>query len=257
MPEPKPLSAFPSGSNRGEVRLPDVRTVFRSALHVAAVVLLAGSACVPPIAFHTGLPAWTPEAGKVEWRVGYQHLSAFGADSFDFLGLRPVTSDFSVGYLTPGMRVGLDRKPLVAELGLTSAIKAEGGFSALFGGEVGIGYGDPKISLMFRPGIYLVDVYADNESGTGVDVAPWGQATMLVGNGYRAKGLDYSVGGRASEYGAGPVAFLGVNLHPVDLRAELSYMLPVSYYASGRVLTIGLTAAAPTRPESNPEQANR
>ena len=234
--------------------MPRVRPVSRPALFVAAVALLAGSACVPPVAFHDGLPAWAPEAGKVEWRVGYQHLSAFGADSFDFLGLRPVTSVFSVGYLTPGMRAGLDRRPLVAELGLTSAIKADGGFSALFGCEVGLGYNDSRISLMFRPSLYLVDVYSDNKSGTGVHVAPWGQVSMLVGNGYRARGLNCSVGGRASEYGAGPVAFLGVNLHPVDFRAELSYMLPVSYYASGRVLTIGLTAAAPTKSEPNPEQ---
>jgi len=226
-----------------------VRPVVRPALFVAAVVLLAGSACVPPIAFHDGIPAWAPDAGKVEWRVGYQYLSAFGADSFDFLGLRPATPDFSVGYLTPGMRVGLDRRPLTAELGLTSAIKTEGGFSALFGGEVGLGYNDPKINVMFRPSLYLVDVYNDNESGTGVDVAPWGQVSMLVGNGYRARGLNLAVGGRASEYGAGPVAFVGVSLRPVDIRAELSYMLPVSYYASGRVLTIGLTAAAPTKSE--------
>lgn len=103
MPEPKPLSAFTFGSNRRKVRMPDVRSVARPAVYVAAIVLLAGSACVPPVAFHDGLPAWTPKAGKVEWRVGYQHLSGFGADSFDFLGLRPANPDFSVGYLTPGM----------------------------------------------------------------------------------------------------------------------------------------------------------
>jgi hypothetical protein len=257
MPEPKPPSAFAFGSNLREVRVPNARPVARPTLFVAAVVLLAGSTCVPPVAFHDGLPAWAPEAGKVEWRVGCQHLSAFGADSFDFLGLRPATPDLSVGYLTPGMRVGLDSKPLTAELGLTSAIKAQGGFSALLGGEVGLGYNDPKISVVFRPSLYLVDVYSDNESGTGVDVAPWGQASMLVGNGYRARGLNFAVGGRASEYGAGPVAFVGVNLRPVDFRAELSYMLPVSFYASGRVLTVGLAVAAPTKLEPGPEPTYR
>jgi hypothetical protein len=40
---------------------------------------------MPPIAFHDGLPAWAAAPGEVEWRVGYQRLSAFGADSFDFL----------------------------------------------------------------------------------------------------------------------------------------------------------------------------
>ena len=225
----------------------DVRSLVRLALCLSAMALLAGSACVPPIAFHDGLPAWAPEPGKVEWRIGYQHLSAFGADSFDFLGMRLAAPGFNVGYLTPGIRVGLDREPLVAELGLASAISAEGGFSALLGGEVGLGYNDPRISVMFRPSLYLVDVYSDRESGTGVEVAPWGQVSMLVGNGYRARGLNFSVGARASEFGAGPVALVGINLRPVDFRAELSFMLPVSYYASGRVLTIGLTVAAPSK----------
>lgn len=136
-------------------------------------------------------------------------------------------------------------------------MKTKGGFTALLGGEFGLGYSDPKISVMFRPSLYLVDVYSDNESGTGVDVAPWGQVSMLVGNGYRARGLNFAVGGRASEYAAGPVAFVGINLRPVDFRAELSYMLPVSDYASGRVLTIGLTAAAPTKSEPSPSRATR
>ena len=235
--------------------MPAIHPCVRTALFLAAVVLLTGSACVPPIAFHDGLPAWAPEAGKVEWRVGYQRLSAFGADSFDFLGSRFAVPDINVGYLTPGVRVGLDRKPLVAELGLTSAITAEGGFSALLGGEVGLGYNDPKISLMFRPSLYLVDIYNDHVSGIGVEVAPRGQVSMLVGNGYRARGLNFAVGGRASEFGAGPLAVVGGNLRPVEFRAELSFMLPVTDYASGRVLTVGLTAAAPTRPEPRSEQA--
>jgi len=229
------------------------RPLVRPALFLAAMVLLAGSACVPPIAFHDGLPAWAPAPGGVEWRVGYQHLSAFGADSFNFLGQPFAIPDFSVGYLTPGVRVGLNREPLAAELGLTSVIKAAGGFSALFGGEVGLGYNDPSISVMFRPSLYLLNFYSDDESGTGAVVAPWTQASLLVGNGYRARGLNYALGGRVSNYGAGPLAIIGYNLRPVEFRAELSYMLPVSYYATGRVLTIGLTAAAPTKPEPKPE----
>jgi hypothetical protein len=226
----------------------DVRSLVRLALYLSAMAMLAGSACVPPIALHDGLPAWAPEPGKIEWRVGYQHLSAFGADSFDFLGMRLAAPNYNAGYLTPGLRLGLDREPLVAELGLASAIRAAGSFSALFGGVVGLGYNDPKVSVMFRPSLYLVDVYSDKESGTGIQVAPWGQVSMLVGNGYRARGLNFSVGGRASEFGAGPIALVGFNLRPVDVRGEFSFMLPVSYYASGRVLTIGLTVAAPSKP---------
>jgi len=226
----------------------------RPALLAVALVLLAGSACVPSTAFHDGLPAWSPGPRGVEWRVGYHHLSAFGADSFNFLGEQFALPNFSVSYLTPGVRFGLRREPLAAEVGLVTAIKAAGGFSALLGGEFGLGYGDANVSVMFRPGIYLVDVYSDDVSGIGVDLAPWTQASMLVGNGYRERGLNFAAGGRASDYGAGPIGFLGVNLRPVELRAEVSYMLPISYYAHGRVLTIGITAAAPTKPEPSHEQ---
>jgi hypothetical protein len=69
--------------------------------------------------------------------------------------------------------------------------------------------------------------------------------------------VNFAVGGRASPFGAGPVAVVGVNLRPVEFRAEFSYMLPVTDYASGRALTIGLTAAAPTKPEPKPESGLR
>jgi hypothetical protein len=226
----------------------------RTALLAAAAMLLAGGGCVPSIAFHDGLPAWPAQRRGTEWRVGYHHLSAFGADSFNFLGEQSALPNFSAGYLTPGVRFGLNREPLAAEAGLVTAIKATGGLSVLLGGEVGLGYGDAGVSVMFRPSVYLVDVYSDSESGTGVDVAPWTQASLLVGNGYRERGLNFAAGGRASDYGAGPVGFLGANLRPVELRAEVSYMLPISDYAHGRVLTIGITAAAPTKPEPSHEQ---
>jgi hypothetical protein len=241
------------GVNHRPSNMPEPGPLVRPALFLAVMFLLAGSTCVPPIAFHDGLPAWAPEPGGVEWRLGYQHLSAFGADSFNFLGQPFATPDFSLSYLTPGVRVGLNRAPLAAELGLTSAIRATGGFSALFGAEVGLGYNDPTISVMFRPSLYLLDVYGDAESGAGVDVAPWTQASFLVGNGYHSRGLNFAFGGRASDYGAGPLALIGLNLHPVEFRAELSYMLPVSGYATGRVLTIGLTAAAPTKSDVGSE----
>jgi len=250
MPEPGPVFTAASGRKHKEVDVSNSRP----AVLLAAMPLLAGSACVPPIAFHDGLPAWAPEPGGVEWRVGYQHVSAFGADSFNLLGLPFAIPDFSVGYLTPGVRVGLNREPLAFEVGLASVVRTTGGFSALFGGEVGLGYRDPTVNVMFRPSLYLLDVYSDGENGTGVDVARWAQASVLVGNGYRARGLNFAVGGRASDYGAGPLALIGVNLHPVEFRAEVSYMLPVSYYATGRVLTIGLTAAAPTGPEPKPDR---
>ncbi len=212
-----------------------------------AAALLVAAGCVPPYAFHDGLPAWSLHPGGAEWRVGYEHLSVFGADSFDFLGVRNTTRELSVGYLTPGVRFGLRRKHLTAELGVSTAVKTQGGFSALFGGEAGLGYAGPSISVMFRPSLYLVDIYSDRVSGTGIDIAPWGQATFLVGNGYHARGLNFSLGGRAGEYCAGPVAFIGYDLTLIDLRAELSYMVPTSDYAFGGALSIGLTLAAPSQ----------
>ena len=180
-----------------------IRLVARLVLFLAGIALMAGSACVPPVAFHDGLPAWAPEAGGVEWRVGYQRLSAFGADSFYFLGQRFATPDFGVSYLTPGVRVGLNRAPMATEVGLTSAITAgDGGFSALVGAAFGLGYSDPKLSVMFRPSVYLLDFYSDTEDGTGVDMGYWTQVSMLVGTGYRATdGLLNSLTGCQKERG--------------------------------------------------------
>jgi hypothetical protein len=234
----------------------DARPLIHAAMLRAAFVLLTGSACMPPIAFHDGLPAWSPEARGVEWRVGYHRLSAFGADSFNFLGQPFAVPDFSVSYLTPGVRVGLNhRPPLVTEVGLASVITVGGnGFSALFGAEFGLGYTDPRLSVMFRPSAYLLDVYSDSVSGTGVDMGYWSQVSMLVGTGYRARGVSLAASGRASPFGAGPLAVVDVNLRPVEFRAEISYMLPVTDYATGGVLTVGLTAGAPTKPQHDPEQ---
>ena len=57
-----------------------MRECARSCLLAAAAAALVFTACIPPIAWHDGLPAWSPEQKGVEWRVGYQHLSAFDAD---------------------------------------------------------------------------------------------------------------------------------------------------------------------------------
>ena len=230
--------------------MPAIRMTARPALFFAAFALVTGSACMPPVAFHDGLPAWAPEAGGVEWRIGYQRLSAFGADSFDFIGQPFTTPDFGVSYLTPGVRMGLKRAPKAADVGLVSVITAGGGnFSALIGAEFGLGHSDPKVSVIFRPSVYLLDIYHDAGHGVDVQTGFWSQASLLIGTGYRTRGVNFAIGGRANPFGAGPVAVVGVNLRPVELRTELSFMLPIEDYACGRVLTVGLTAAAPTRPE--------
>ncbi len=228
----------------------------RPVLLAAAAVLLAGSACFPPIAWHDGLPAWSPDVKKVEWRVGYHQLSAFAADSFALFGDTFARPDFSVGYLTPGVRWGLGRGPVMADIGFASVVATGGtGVSLLAGPAFGIGYGDRSASVMFRPSIYLLSAAVGADGG--VQLTPWYQATLLVGNGYRARGVNFALGGRASPFAAGPAAFVGVNLYPVDFRAELSYMLPVSVFVTGNALTIGITAAAPTRAEPGSEQNHR
>jgi len=52
----------------------DIRTVVHFVLLMAAAVLLAGSACLPPVAWHDGLPAWSPPAGKPEASIGYHRM---------------------------------------------------------------------------------------------------------------------------------------------------------------------------------------
>jgi hypothetical protein len=160
------------------------------------VILLAGTAllvtcvCVPPIEWHDGLPAWAPELGRTEARVGYQRLAVIGGDTISFLGGSFLYPSYSVGYLTPGVRVGLGKAPLAAEVGLTSVVLAgDGYFSTLAGPEFGLGYSSPDVSLMFRPSFYFLDVYSDRESGTTVQTSSWSQLSMLVGTGYRAKDL--------------------------------------------------------------------
>ncbi len=226
-------------------------SAMRTSLVAAAMVLLGlGVSCIPPVAFHDGLPAWAPPESDVEWRVGWQRLAVSGADSFNVLGRHYSRPDFSVNYLTPGMRIGLRRPPRVMDVGLASAMMADrDGFSALFGATFGFGYAARNLSVMFRPSVYLVDFYSDKLDGTGVDFGYWSQASFLVGTGYRSPGWSIAAGGRASPFSAGPLAVVGVNLKPAEFRAEFSYLFPVTDYASGRVLTVGLTAAAPTRPE--------
>ncbi len=230
------------------------RQLARSISLVAASAALVCTACLPPIAFHDGLPAWSPEQGQVEWRVGYQELSAFGADSFGFFGVNAPNPNIRFGYLTPGVRWGLSRTPLAADVGLTSVMAATSGdFSLLVGPTMGIGHCDSVISVMFRPSAYVLSL--DAGSGGGLSLGEWIQAEVLVGNGYRRGGVNFCAGGRISPYAVGPVGLVGLGLDPIDIRAELSYMLPASSFSTGQALTIGVTVAAPTGREAGHGQA--
>jgi hypothetical protein len=219
-------------------------------LLTAACAMLVLAACVPPIAWHDGLPAWSPERKDVEWRVGYQRLSAFDADTFELFGEEFARPDFSFTYLTPGVRWGLGVPPLAADIGFASVLSVGDGLGILVGPAGGVGRCDPDFSLMFRPSLYMFGLDIGGEGG--LQWWPWYQLELLVGNGYRTRGVSFSAGGRASPIAAGPVGLVGVSVHPVDIRAEVSYMWPVTLGATGKALTIGLTAAAPTRLSPEP-----
>jgi hypothetical protein len=227
------------------------RLLVRPALFLAALVLLTGSACVPPIAWHDGLPAWSPEPKDVEWRIGYQRLSAFGADTFELLDEQFATPDFNVSYLTPGVRWGIGRGPLAADAGIASVLIVGSGLGMLVGPAFGIGSCDTNFSVMFRPSLYMFSL---SFGGEGLQLIPWYQMELLMGNGHRAKGVSFAAGGRASPFAVGPVGIADVILHPIDLRAEVSYMFPAASVATGTALTIGLSVAAPTRREPASKQ---
>ena len=226
----------------------DIRQSVRASLPAAACAVLVFAACVPPIAWHDGLPAWSPEPKDIEWRVGYQRLSAFDADTFELFGEEFARPDFNISYLTPGVRWGLSQKPLAADVGLASVLIVGDGLGIQVGPAFGIGRCDTNFSVMFRPSLYMLNLKIGGEGG--LQLTHWYQLELLLGNGYRARGLSFAAGGRASPIAVGPVGIADVNLHPIDLRAEVSYMWPAASVATGTALTIGLTVAAPTRRES-------
>jgi hypothetical protein len=223
-----------------------IRRICRPVLFVAAWLLLATSGC-PPVAWHDGLPAWTPDPGRTEASIGYQRMFLPGW-SIDIGGDTLRSSASGISYLTPGVRVGLSRSP-AAEVGLTSVVFVGGGeATALVGPELGIGCQSPDFSLICRPSFYFLSIV-----GGSVSVVPWPQLSLLVGNGYEPDRVHAALGGRVSQLAVGPVCVVGKTVPPLDLRLEASYMLPANG-ALGQTLTLGLTVAAPARSElSEPE----
>jgi len=214
-----------------------VRETTRPLLLFACAALFAVSGCpMPPIAFHDGLPAWTPGPGKPEGSIGYHRM-------YWSEGERPLW------YLTPGFRFGLAQPPGAADIGLTSVVVEGGGeFAAVLGPTLGIGYQQRDFSVVVRPSAYVLVI------GVGdVQFAdePFWQVALLAGNGTRAGETHVSGGGRVSRYGVGPVLLVGHSYGPVDLRLEGSYMFPHSE-AEGRLLTVGLTIGGPA-PEREDE----
>jgi hypothetical protein len=116
-----------------------------------------------------------------------------------------------------------------------------------------VGSCDTNFSVMFRPSLYLLGLGIGGEDD-GLHLTGWYQLELLLGNGYRAKGVSFAAGGRAGPFAVGPVGVADVILHPIDLRAEVSYMFPAAPIATGTALTIGLSVAAPPRHEPASKQ---
>jgi hypothetical protein len=209
----------------------------------ACAALLAIGGCVG--AYHDGLPAWTPPAGKTESSIGYH---------------RPFWPDGggSSWYLTPGVRSGLLQPPLAGDIGLTSVVMERGGkFGALLGPVLGIGYQSSNFCFVVRPSAYVVGF-----SGGGGRFFLWWQVSLLAGNSAQAGRTHVSGGGRANATGAGPVLLVDHSFGSVNLRLEGSYMFPYggsynmfpggTYTPTDGQLTVGLTVGGPA-PQSEEE----
>lgn len=251
-------------SNR-EVCMHSVRGNVRLLKPVAWAALLAIVSCAyPPFVFHDGLPAWTMPAGKVEGNIGYHRMYWSAPVDTSAYIFTPI--DTSFWCLTPGVRYGLARPPLAAEVGLTSVIMhrevykvdslgmpvvdslgmpvSEGTYEAMFGPMLGIGYRTPNFCVVARPSIYLIGITKDTTENRFLRDAYY-QLSVLAGNGFKPGRFNFSGGARISDYGMGPVILVDKGLGPVSLRLEGSYMFPRGPLSAGNLLSVGLSVAGP------------
>jgi hypothetical protein len=248
-------------SNR-EVCMHSVRGKVRLLKPVACAALLAIVGCaVPPFAFHDGLPAWTMPAGKVEGNIGYHRM--YWHVPADTSSWYPMAIDSSFWYLTPGVRYGLARPPLAAEVGVTSVIMqrevyefdslgmpmpdSKGTYEAMFGPMLGIGYRTPSFCLVARPSLYLIAITEDTIYTKDLRFLrdAYFQLSLLAGNGFKPGRFNFSGGCRISDYGMGPVVLVDKGLGPVSLRLEGSYIFPRGSQSDGQLLSFGLSVAGP------------
>jgi hypothetical protein len=220
-----------------------VRGIVRPLVLFACTALLAAGGCVaPPIAFHDGLPAWTPGPGRPEASIGYQRLYMYNSGEYGG----------SAWYLTPGFRCGLAQPPLAADVGLTSAVlESDWEFGALIGAAMGVGYQSKNASVIVRPSAYFMAIIPGSPVQWGFDDPFW-QVSLLAGNGNQSGQMHVSGGGRIGKLGIGPVFLADHSVGQVNLRLEASYMFPRTDEAAGRLLTVGLTVGGPA-PEGEDE----
>ncbi len=214
-----------------------VRETVRPLRLLACVALFAAGGCtMAPIAFHDGLPAWTPGPGQPEASIGYNR-------AYWYIG-EYQGSDW---YLTPGFRWGLAESPLAADIGLTSVVAKSGGeFGALLGPALGIGYQGQGVNVLVRPSAYIISIIPGIGAQWAFDdpIFFW-QVSLLAGNNYQSGLTHFSGGGRIGRLGIGPVFLVDHTFGQVILRLEASYMFPRTSESVGRLLSVGLTVGGP------------
>ena len=225
-------------------------------LCLAAVILTCG--CVsPPIAYHDGLPAWTPQPRAHEFRIG-AHRMFFSDDS--------IRNSMGSGewYLTPGWRTGAAVGSWTAEYGAQALAEFRRSEFNLVGAvSAGIGRTSPSVTL--RLAWYALWLgYASSEGRAYSGLTPYYQLSLLAGNDHKSSGLHGAAGVRMSPLAVGPLLVGEYSRGRAALRAEASLMFPPPMFyppvwwagpkeLSGNTLTFGLTiAAAATKTTQQP-----
>jgi hypothetical protein len=211
----------------------------------------------PPIAYHDGLPAWTPQGRAHEFRIG-AHRMFFSDDS--------IRKSMGSGewYLAPGWRTGAAAGSWTAEYGAQalaefrpSEFNLVGAFSA------GIARTNPSIAL--RLAWYALWLgYIPSEGRAYPGLTPYYQISLLAGNDHKPSGLHGAAGVRMGPLAVGPMLVGEYSHGQAALRAEASLMFPPPMFyppvwwagpkgVRGNTFTFGLTIAAATRAKRQPQ----
>ncbi len=223
-------------------------------LLLAIITTLLFYACMPPIAYHDGLPAYTPQNNHQEFRVGCHRIShsEFGGEDWYFnggwrMGFAPNDEGFNSG-----------------EFGINSVFISEASYAILINGLI-IGGSTSSPQSNLRLTLYPVAVTFDEFSGTEFHfLSHYYQLSYLIGSNYKSRGFNVALGGRTSPTAIGPVIFAEYIFNIISIRAEASLMFPPPFeipyiwvppeFVFGRTLTLGLVFS--NSPSNHREQAD-
>lgn len=215
-----------------------------------AAAVLSCSCVSAPIAYHDGLPAWTPPGGTQEFRIG-SHRMFFSDES--------IRQSVGSGewYITPGWRTGLVAGDWSAEYGAQALAEFRPSEFNLAGG-VGAGIGRTRPSIALRLAWYGLQFgYAPSLGPPNAALTPYYQLSLLAGTDRKPNGLHGAAGFRMSPMALGPMVLGEYSRGRAAIRAEASLMLPPPVLLfpvwwggpttlRGRTLAFGLTLAGTT-----------